>query len=299
MKILVLGSNGFIGSNCVSYFRKKKNEIWSADINSSTTNKYQKLDKYDTNFIPLFKNQQYDVCINASGSANIAYSFNKPDNDFVLNVLNVQRLLSVIHKYNPDCRIINFSSAAVYGNPEKLPITETSQLNPISPYGHHKLQSESLLTEYHQFFGLRTCSLRLFSAYGPGLKKQIIWDIYQKYLQNKDVKLFGNGEESRDYIFIDDIIKAIEIVIYKGNFNGDSINIATGTETSIRHLATTFFSILDPNVKFKFTGDTKLGNPTNWCADIQKISDMNFKPKFTLTYGLTQVVSWIKDQKLV
>ena len=297
MKIIILGSSGFIGSNCVKYFLSKNHHVWTAGIKDLNKENYYKINKFNPNYIPLFEKQKYDICINASGSSSIHDSFTNTKNDFSLNVLNVQKLLATIKKYNTECKIINFSSAAVYGNPKTLPISENSTLNPISPYGKHKLESEKLLTEYSQNFGLKTCSLRIFSAYGPGQRKQIIWDIYQKYLKDKQITLFGDGNESRDYIYIDDIMEAIEVVIHEANFKGEAINIATGIETSISSLVETFFNILDPSANFQFTGEKKVGHPINWCADIRKISNMRFKPKTTLTEGLYSVISWIKDQK--
>ena len=101
----------------------------------------------------------------------------------------MQKILVAIRDRNSSCKFINFSSAAVYGNPKFLPITENSVCKPLFPYGFHKLQSELLLTEYYNFFGLKTCSLRVFSAYGPLLKKQLFWDLYQKAIQNDTISL--------------------------------------------------------------------------------------------------------------
>ncbi|GAB4128561.1 MAG: NAD-dependent epimerase/dehydratase family protein [Raineya sp.] len=298
MKILIVGAKGFIGQHCVRFFSENKHDVWEADIlDVPQESHYFKLSSTQTNFDFLFKEQNFDVCINASGSANVAFSFESPEIDFELNVLNVHKLLVAIRKYNPTCRFINFSSAAVYGNPLKLPISEDFPTKPLSPYGFHKLQSEYLLTEYHKFFGLHTCSLRVFSAYGEGLKKQLFWDLYQKAQRSDKIELFGTGEETRDFIHIKDLVNVVNLLIQKADFEGDIFNVASGIETKIADAVKVFFSLYAPEKKFFFTGKQKIGDPNNWRADISAIQTMGFQPTVTLEKGLNSYVKWLKDLK--
>ena len=282
MKILIIGSQGFIGKHCVDYF-SKYHQVTAQGVTQD--------------FGSLFVAQKYDVCINASGSANVGFSFENPAIDFELNVLNVNKLLVAIRQHNPTCKFINFSSAAVYGNPMKLPIAENTPTKPLSPYGFHKLQSEYLLTEYHKFFGLHTCSLRVFSAYGNGLKKQLFWDLYQKTLQNDKIELFGTGEESRDFIFIDDLIQTVAIIIENAPFEGDIFNIASGNETKIKEVVKVFFDEFCPQKSYYFSGKQKIGDPNNWCADISKIKELGFKSQITIQLGLEKYAKWLKENK--
>jgi UDP-glucose 4-epimerase len=293
MKILIIGSKGFIGSHCVDYFRAKGFEVYQADIYDSTELNYYKIEIQNSEFSKPFKENEFDVCINASGSAHVGFSFESPSKDFELNVINVQKILVAIRDYNPECKFINFSSAAVYGNPESLPIIETSSCKPLSPYGFHKLQSELLLTEYHNFFGLKTCSLRVFSAYGPGLKKQLFWDLYQKALYGDTISLFGTGNETRDFIYIDDLIQIIDLVIEKSPFKGTIYNVASHVEISIAEAAETFINAYSTNKKIIFSGEVKQGDPNNWLANIEILKQLGFKPKFTLKEGLNIYTSWL------
>ena len=297
MKVLIIGSEGFIGSHCVDFFLKAGNEVWSADVIQSTKRNHIVLDKKNTNFDIIFSTHSFDICINASGSANVAFSFDNPSVDFELNVLNVHKLLVAIRTYNTACKFINFSSAAVYGNPKTLPISENAETNPLSPYGFHKLQSEYLLKEYHNFFGLNTCSLRIFSAYGPRLKKQLFWDTYKKTLSHKTISLYGTGKESRDFIFIFDLIKAVECVIQKAEFKGETLNIASGVETTIEEATAVFFKCLDLEKKILFNGHEKEGDPKNWRADISKIKRLGFSPACSLEFGLEKYSEWLKELK--
>ena len=294
MKILIIGSEGFIGSHCVDYFHSKGFEVFQADVNESVENNFYKIERQNSDFSAPFKEHQFDVCINASGSAHVGFSFENPSKDFELNVVNVQKILVAIRDYNPDCKFINFSSAAVYGNPQTLPISENSSCKPLSPYGFHKLQSELLLTEYHNFFGLHTCSLRVFSAYGPRLKKQLFWDLYQKTLQNDVVSLFGTGNETRDFIYIDDLLQIIDLVINHSSFNGAIYNVASQVETSIAEAAQLFVKAFSPERKIVFNGELKIGDPHNWIADMKMLKEYGYKPQFNLHLGIKQYTQWLK-----
>lgn len=295
MKILIIGSRGFIGSHCVDHFNSKGLEVWQADVDESSGENFYKINRQNSDYSILFKEHQFDVCINASGSAHVGFSFENPSRDFELNVVNVQKILVAIRDYNPECKFVNFSSAAVYGNPQFLPITENSSCKPLSPYGFHKLQSELLLTEYHNFFGLQTCSLRVFSAYGPRLKKQLFWDLYQKSLQSEVISLFGTGSETRDFIYIDDLLHILDLVIQNSSFQGSIYNVASAVETTISEAAQIFIGAFSPGKKLEFTGEVKEGDPIHWLADMEFLKGKGFNPQFDLHLGLKKYAAWLKE----
>jgi dTDP-glucose 4,6-dehydratase/UDP-glucose 4-epimerase len=296
MKILIIGSEGFIGKHCSSYFTEQEYEVFEADVVVQNKQYYTCISKTNSSFNELFINNKYDICINASGSAHVGFSFEKPDIDFDLNVVNVHKLLVAIRTHNPKCKFINFSSAAVYGNPTSLPVKEDAIRNPLSPYGFHKLQSEYLLKEYHRFFGIATCNLRIFSAYGPGLRKQLFWDLYEKSKHESSISLFGTGNESRDFIYIEDLLKVLSCIIEKAPFDGESYNAASGVESRISDVVSTFFNLLNPSIKFSFSGEQKIGDPNNWVADMSKLRALGFKPVYTIETGLEQTTKWLKQQ---
>lgn len=297
MKILIIGSKGFIGSHCVDFFQSKDYDVWQADVNDSADKNFYKIERQNSDFSLVFKEHQFDICINASGSAHVGFSFENPSKDFELNVANVQKILVAIRNYNSNCKFINFSSAAVYGNPQTLPITENSICRPLSPYGFHKLQSELLLTEYHKFFGLNTCSLRVFSAYGPRLKKQLFWDLYQKSLKSNVISLFGTGNETRDFIYINDLVQIIDLVIKHSTFQGSIYNVASNIETTITEAAQVFVNAFSPEKGVVFNGEVKVGDPNNWLADMEIIKKYGFEPRFNLNLGLKKYAEWLKENE--
>jgi UDP-glucose 4-epimerase len=294
MNFIVIGSKGFIGSHCVNYFRNQGHNVVGCDIEVLHEKDYVSFNSLKSNFNLLFKDMYFDICINAAGSANVSYSFNYPEKDFQLNVSLLIDIMAAIKANCPDCKFINFSSAAVYGNPSQLPIKENAELKPLSPYGYHKMLSEKLLAEYHRFFNLKTCSLRVFSAYGPGLKKQLFWDIYQKAKNGNEIHLYGTGKESRDFIYIDDLIRAVDIIIQKAPFKGECINVSSGIETSIAEAAQIFLDHYSNDKRLVFNEQQKEGDPINWRSDTTEIRQLGFDAKINILEGIRSVVNWLK-----
>jgi UDP-glucose 4-epimerase len=302
MKIIIIGSKGFIGSNSVIFFEKKNYEVWKCGVSEGNeeTNYFQ-VNRNSPDYQQIFRSQSFDICINASGSPGVSFSNEYPLDDFRMNVNNVYLLLNAIQLFNPNCKFINLSSAAVYGNASALPITESSNLLPLSPYGLHKMLTEQIVSHFHFFFKLKACSLRIFSAYGPSLNKQLFWDIYQKANTSVDnkVHLFGSGQETRDFIFIKDILIALDLIIQQDDsaFNGEIYNLASGIETTVSYAASLFLKMINKNMSLEFNGVQKNGDPLNWRADMTKLSKLNFKITTSLEEGLQEYYKWMLSNK--
>lgn len=297
MKILIIGSEGFIGQNCVAYFTKIGMEVWGVDLfNQSSRNyNYNKISRLSDDFEEIIKVNQFDILINAAGSGNVNYSMTHPIIDFEANCMDVIIVLENIRKYQNNCKYIHISSAAVYGNPTNLPITEDAITCPLSPYGWHKVISENLCKEYSVVHQVKTIIVRPFSVYGPGLKKQLFWDLFQKIQGNKSViELWGTGNESRDFIYIDDLVKALYVLIQKANFSAEVYNLASGIETSIAEVIKIFINSYDGRIKYWFNGNVREGDPINWRADISKIGEMGFIPDNSLHCGIGKLTEWLK-----
>lgn len=298
MKILVIGSKGFIGSHCMDYF-SKENEVWGCDvvIDYNQPN-YFFIESVDSNFSEIFLKNEFDVCINCSGAASVPFSLEKPLNDFNLNTLNVCKILDGIRQFCPKCKYINMSSAAVYGNPERIPIIETDKVAPVSPYGYHKVMAENICSEYSRFWGVKTCCLRIFSAYGPRLRKQLFWDMYHKFTSQDKIELWGTGHESRDFIYISDIIQIIELAISHSTFDGQFVNVANGEQVMIADVAAAFVKELSSTKPVSFNNAVRKGDPLNWEADITVAKSWGYKRTVSLEEGIKNYVLWIeKEQK--
>ncbi len=295
MQLLIIGSKGFIGTQAEQYFSQRGYKVFSCDvIVDYGKNNYAVIDATNADFRTLFQDKKFDICLNCSGAASVPDSLKNPLRDFNLNTLNVFKILDAIRQYQPSCKFINLSSAAVYGNPQILPIKENDNTAPMSPYGTHKLQAEQICAEFHNIFELQTCSLRIFSAYGEGLKKQLFWDLFQKMHSNYEVQLFGTGKETRDFIYIQDLLYAIECVIKNSTFKNEIINVANGIESSIEEVANIFASLFSTPKTVVFNNQIKQGDPLNWCADISKLKNLGYCSKVNLEEGLEKYYRWVK-----
>jgi UDP-glucose 4-epimerase len=298
LKLLILGSEGFIGSNAVRYFAGKGYDVYSADIILKEYEKYFLINPEYPDFSGIFMQHKFDFCINATGAANVQLSFSHPLLDFVLNTANVFRILNSIREYNPCCKYLNLSSAAVYGNPAVLPIKEDAALKPLSPYGFHKLYSEQICKEFFELYKVAALSIRIFSAYGEGLQKQLFWDLYKKAdASNSNIELFGTGNETRDFIYIQDLLVAIECVIKNAIFDGTAVNVASGEESSIKAAVELFLAAQNKNIKAYFLGNQKIGDPLYWRADISLLKTFGFKPSFSLKQGINNYCQWVQEKQ--
>lgn len=302
MKILVVGSEGFVGKHIVNFFTSNNHQVVGIDSIVSSeyvvNYKYIRVLSLNYNIEDLIGSFIPDVLIFAGGSANVQLSVAQPNLDFEANVTSVSKLLESVKKINTTCKFIHFSSAAVYGNPQKFPIHEDDTINPVSPYGWHKYQAELLCKEYYNCYQLPTCSLRPFSVYGPGQNKLLFWDLFKK-MTSKDavIELFGTGNETRDFIFISELLNALDLIIKKGEFKGTIYNIASGNETSILQAARILKKTLGIDKEIKFIGTERIGDPLNWKANITRISELGFSSDIDLEIGLKAYVQWLKDKK--
>ena len=294
--ILIIGANGFIGNHLTNAL-SHDNHVYRCDITEGfSQHNYFRVDALNPDYYKIFKNNTFDYCINCSGAANVAESLTDPQHDFDLNVRNVMLILTAIRRCNLNCKLINISSAAVYGNPNILPVQTSALPTPISPYGYHKWMSEILIEEFAKLLGVKACSLRIFSAYGNGQRKMLLWDLFQK-INNKqqDIQLFGTGMESRDYIHIHDIVQQIKLVMQYGSFIGEVHNIANGKEVFIKDIAALFEEYMQLDQKIKFTGAVRQGDPLNWRADITQILEWGYEQSVSIESGVKMYIEWFKE----
>lgn len=296
--ILITGIAGFIGSAVARHFHQMGWKIVGIDtvapeniaITSHAT--YHKMSLPNPDFTALIQMLKPDVCLHAAGRASVPHSMTEPDADFAAGPALCFELLNSFRLYSPATRLIFLSSAAVYGNPTSLPISESHAIAPISPYGYHKRISELLFEEFATVYGLHTTCFRLFSAYGMGLRRQVIWDLCCKALTQEEVILQGTGHEGRDFIHVEDIARAVYFVSEQQSFAGGVVNLAEGKQTKIAELAAIIFAYLGRKELPLYNGVVPSGVPLNWEADVSLMRNAGFQPAIPLAQGLLQVARW-------
>jgi len=294
VKILIIGSEGFIGSYLIQQLTDEN--IVGCDLfeapSSSFKYDYLKVSRLSPQWDEIFTNHKFDVCINAAGSGNVPYSMQHPLIDFESNTLDVIRLLEAIRKHNNGCKYLHISSAAVYGNPSRLPVSEDSMGKPLSPYGWHKLMSEQICAEYFSLYKIPIAIVRPFSVYGERLKKQLLWDICSRLKDADSIQLFGTGTESRDFIHVEDLARLIDLLIQKAPFEGEVYNAASGVERTICSIAEIFEKDYDGKKKISFSGEITQGDPLHWRTDISSVSSFGFKPEVSFEGGVADYIQW-------
>lgn len=292
-RALVTGVSGFIGRNVASYFHSRGYEVVGWDILSAPNVKCVNL--LDTNSIEnALSSECPDIIVHCAGSADVGKSVQNPAADFQGNVTVTHNLLFTLHKLHMEkVRTIFLSSAGVYGNTKYLPISEETPLNPLSPYAVHKVMCEELCKYCAKNYDMNIKIARIFSAYGPGLRKQIFWDMHNKYKETGRLDMFGTGHESRDYIYIDDIVQALYLLATKIS---DEIifNVANGEEITIKlatELFARYYGISENNISFN--GIIREGDPINWKADISKITALGYKTTINIKQGIKKYIEWL------
>lgn len=286
MKILITGGEGYIGGWLYEYLHKKhkvyKERIELLEL-ATVKEKVQEI--------------RPDVIIHCAGASSVAQSFQSPHIDFEKNVITTQNLLEAIRSCSDETHFIYLSSAAVYGNPVSSPITETTLTNPISPYGYNKYISELIIKQYTDLFKISATVLRIFSVYGQGMCKQVVFDIFEKFNDpnTETILLSGTGNETRDFIHIIDLCRVIEVVIKNKIY--ETINVASGESVSIKKLANAIKTEMNSQKSITFLGDQRIGDPISWIVSVDTLKSKGFNRVITLQEGLKQYNEWYTGYK--
>lgn len=302
-KVVVTGGAGFIGSHIVEYWSKQNADVFVLD------NLRSGFEKNLTSFENVTfvkgsitdKEAVFSVLENADYVHHLAAMISVPEsveNPFECVSINVNGLLNVLeasakHKIK---KIVHSSSAAVYGDNPVSPKTVSMRPEPKSPYGITKLDGEYYLQSYLENFGLQTISLRYFNVFGPRQdpKSQYAAAIpifVNNALQNKEIIIYGDGEQTRDFIFVKDVVAANVLAATTENVNG-TFNVACGSAISINQLVQLVLELTNSNSKILYE-KKRAGDIKHSLASIEETkSKLNFQPKHDLHEGLKETINY-------
>lgn len=303
-RLWVTGARGFIGRHVARAFAKAGWSVlglghgaWSeTEARLWGVNYWLKSDITHAALKVLnCKGGRPDAIFHAAGGSSVGQSVAHPLRDFDRTVSTTAVLLDAVRNVASDTLLILPSSAAVYGIAGPGPINEGAPFAPVSPYGLHKCLTEQLVRGANQLFGLRYAVVRYFSVYGPGLQKQILWDLAQKLSSRpKEIVLFGTGEETRDFFHVEDAaLFALTVAEKMGGRDPLIVNGGSGESVSVRYIAETLGSLLSPETAIRFNGMQRAGDPFHYQADTQLMNSFGFRPMWRLEKGMAGYVDWL------
>lgn len=236
-----------------------------------------------------------DLIIHCAGSGAVGASITDPHHDFLRTVASTAAVLEFLRVDCSDAVLVYPSSAAVYGIADSFPMTESLPLRPASPYGVHKKVAEELVVEHARLFGLKAAVVRLFSIYGEGFRKQLLWDACRRINANESV-FFGTGNETRDWLYVSDAAELLAVAADHASSCCPVVNGGFGESVSVREILTELFRLMGRHDLPSFCGTQRPGDPLHYHADMSRALAWNWQPKISWQTGLARYVSWFKRE---
>ena len=320
-RVLVTGGAGFIGSHLVEeYLINKAEEVVVLDDFSTGTMenlddvrdkrleivKGSILDFAQLNMI--VKKEKIDIIDHLAAELEVYTGIKDAERDAKINILGTLNVLNAALKNNVE-KVLFASSGAVYGQAKYLPIDEEHPLEPHWPYGVSKLAAERYVLQYNKLFGLNTTAFRYSIVYGPKewFGRVLTMFIKRIFLENKPPVVFGDGSQTRDFVYVKDVVKAHMLAIEKQESAGKVFNIGSGEGVSVKELANMLvkasnkgFDILYDNPKegsashFQPERIRLQGELVNFILDCRKAKEiLGWRPQTDFNEGVTKEIEWI------
>tara|TARA_Y100001936_G_C16069899_1_gene669782 strand:+ start:1428 stop:2309 length:882 start_codon:yes stop_codon:yes gene_type:complete len=289
MRILLLGSEGFVGRNLVDGL-KNKHELFTADVLDTGIHKnYKKFDitnQSDTqNLI-----KDVDVVINL-----VTHTLTQSLDDIISNAqTNIIGLLNVLEacKKNNIKKTIFTSASSIIGVPEQFHVSEKQPVTPKTAYAITKMSSEHYLRLYKEMYDINFVIFRFFNIYGPYQRNGLIPSIYKKIRDGETITVFGEGKQIRDFVYVPDVIPFFENAAISSNFDNEIYNLGTGKGTPIIDIVQKISSILSVEPKIKFEPE-RPGEIGDFVANTDLLlSKFENKPETSIEDGLKQTILW-------
>ena len=309
-KILVTGCAGFIGMHLSNDFLKSGHLVYGIDnINdyydkslkldrlkillSNKNFKFEKIDITDAlNLNKYFKIIKPDKVVNLAAQAGVRYSITDPNSYIQSNVVGFMNVLEACRYYDVK-GLIYASSSSVYGGNTLIPFSESHNVeNPTSIYAATKLSNELMARSYYNLFGLKSTGLRFFTVYGPWGRPDMAYYLFtKKIFENEVIDVYNFGDMSRDFTYIDDIVRGIKSAV-KNNYDYEVFNLGNNRAERL----TSMIKIIENNLCIKAKVNLKpmqLGDIKKTYANLDKAENMlNYKPTTKFEFGMKEFINW-------
>lgn len=314
MKILITGGAGFIGSNLAEKLSSQAEIFIVDDLSMGKKENLKNVNNvifYEESVLNkdfmkrLLNSENFDYIFHLAAVASVADSVKRPQETHEVNFMSTLIILEILRKMsNRNLKKFVFSSsAAVYGDDKTLPKKENSVIQPLSPYAIDKFASEKYVLTYNNLYDIPTTAVRFFNVYGPNQNPSspysgvisIILDKFKKNLNGELTKfnLFGDGKQTRDFIYIDDVINALWIVAISDSTFGKTFNVGTGNETSINDILIIISKFLKIKLNIEKM-EERDGDIRNSVADISELEKLGFVCNYTIETGLKNYLMKLK-----
>ncbi|MFC4767065.1 NAD-dependent epimerase/dehydratase family protein [Effusibacillus consociatus] len=302
MKVLVTGGAGFIGSHIVTELLKNQHEVvvvdnlCSGDRHNLPADIRFVVQNVVSNLNPLFEQERFDAVIHLAAQVSVPCSIQDPLGDLRVNLEGLLWILEACRRHQVR-KIVFASSAAVYGPPKSLPITEEHPLIPVSPYGLTKKSAEEYLRIYYQLYGIEFTVLRFANVYGPRQSVRgecgVIAIFADALCRGRIPTIHGDGSATRDYVFVEDVARATVLALHKGHC--DIFNVSTSMSVELNQLFANLTTLLDRQIKPSY-GPSRVGDIQHSRLSNERIRNvLGWQPEIALQEGLERTVEWLQS----
>ncbi len=306
MKVIITGGAGFIGSNIADLLIDKGLEVVIIDNlshgkkqNINPKAKFYNCDIRDSKILEIFQKEKPQVLIHEAAQISVPNSVDDPINDASINIIGTLNLLEACRKTGVK-RVIYPASAAIFGEPEYLPIDEKHPLNMMSGYGVTKHTVEHYLSVYKSLYGIDYVALRYANVYGPRQDSSgeggVVAIFSEKLIKNEIPYIYGDGQQIRDFVYVKDVAKANFMALTSGD--NEIFNVSTNQKISINDLLNVVNSALGRNIKAVYT-DERPGDIRNSYMSYDKIKNaLGWTPDYNLEAGIAETIEYYKSSDL-
>jgi len=305
MKVLVTGGAGFIGSHLVDRLIQEGHEVVVVDNlstgkrrNLNRAARFFKLDIQSWRLERVFRNERPNLVMHLAAQMDVRKSMEDPIFDAQVNVLGMLNVLQQAIKHGVRKVVFSSSGGAIYGEQEVYPAPESHVTRPLSPYGISKLCGEQYLSYYQRVSGLQIVSLRYANVYGPRQDPDgeagVVAIFIQKLLNNEQAIVNGNGRQTRDFVYVEDVVEA-NLAVMGQEIQG-TYNVGTGEETSINDLLRILVTHTSSTYK-EVHGPAKSGEQVRSVIDSAKLrQELSWEPRTELSEGLKRTVDYFRER---